>query len=138
MLLELKSDPTWYNVFQPSPAKYAQLIIDFLNKNPFYGRLIIQSLDPLLLNAIYAIKPYNYMGLIVKNRNSIEQNLSSLDFNPSYYNLYHRFVTADICAELKGKGMEIIPWTVNTTEEGNRLYNMGITDIITDFPDLFL
>ncbi|MBA3674725.1 MAG: glycerophosphodiester phosphodiesterase, partial [Chitinophagaceae bacterium] len=35
------------------------------------------------------------------------------------------------------KGMKIIPWTVNTKEEIERIKSLGVDGIITDYPDLF-
>jgi glycerophosphoryl diester phosphodiesterase len=33
--------------------------------------------------------------------------------------------------------MKIVPWTVNTVAEIQRLVDMGIDGVISDYPDLF-
>jgi glycerophosphoryl diester phosphodiesterase len=35
------------------------------------------------------------------------------------------------------KNFRLIPWTVNTLSEWQRLKNLGVDGIISDYPDLF-
>jgi glycerophosphoryl diester phosphodiesterase len=138
VLLEIKSDPEWYSKFQPKPDEYARLVVDFLDSHPFNVRLLIQSFDPELLNAIHRIKPYSLMGLLVDNELSATENLALLDFKPTHYNLYHGQVTEEIMSELSTEDLSIITWTVNSIKERDRLNALGVNHIITDYPDLFL
>ena len=143
LLLELKSDPEWYGVFQPDPEEYAKLIMDFITQNPFKGKLIIQSFDPKLLNAIHEISDFPNLGLLVDNKNNVDKNLLALEFEPSHYNVYHAFVTEELFASLEAKQIEpnkepFFIAELNSVPEANRLRDIGITGIITDYPDLFL
>ncbi|MFT5779382.1 MAG: glycerophosphoryl diester phosphodiesterase [Crocinitomicaceae bacterium] len=138
MLLEIKSDPEWYSKFQPKPDDYARLIVDFLDSHPYNGRLLIQSFDPELLNAINRIKQYSHVGLLVENELTIEENLALLDFKPTHYNLYHALVNEEIVNELSDQNLQINTWTVNSKKERDRLLELGVNNIITDYPDLFL
>lgn len=138
LFLELKSEREWYGVYQPNPEEYAKLVVEFVAAHPFKGKLIIQSFDAKLLNAIHEINAFPYIGLLVDNKNNVDKNLLALDFEPSHYNINHAFVTAELFASLSVKNIEVIPWTVNSVPEANRLSDIGITAIITDYPDLFL
>lgn len=138
LLLEIKSESNWYTEFQPHPTEYAQIIVDFLKEHSYHGELLLQSFDPMILNEIYRLIQYDNLGLLVENTDAVEQNLSLLDFTPSHYNLYHGSVTQEIFDTLSSKNITLLPWTVNTLEEAERLGNIGIEGIITDYPDRFL
>jgi glycerophosphoryl diester phosphodiesterase len=47
----------------------------------------------------------------------------------------HRDVTAASLAEAKALGLKVIPWTVNERADMERLIQMGVAGIITDYPD---
>jgi glycerophosphoryl diester phosphodiesterase len=37
--------------------------------------------------------------------------------------------------EAHGKGLKLLPWTVNNPSDMERLIEMGVDGIITDYPD---
>lgn len=45
-----------------------------------------------------------------------------------------RSVTPEMIAEAHGLGLPVIPWTVNTTADMERLMDLGVDGIITDYP----
>jgi glycerophosphoryl diester phosphodiesterase len=47
----------------------------------------------------------------------------------------HRDVTAASLAEAKALGLKVIPWTVNERSDMERLIQMGVAGIITDYPN---
>jgi glycerophosphoryl diester phosphodiesterase len=47
----------------------------------------------------------------------------------------HRDVTAASLAEAKALGLKVIPWTVNERPDMERLIQMGVAGIITDYPN---
>ncbi len=44
----------------------------------------------------------------------------------------------ELVARLHGKGIRVIPWTVNLPEEMFAMKRMGADGIITDYPELAL
>ncbi|PCI99184.1 MAG: glycerophosphodiester phosphodiesterase [Flavobacteriales bacterium] len=138
LFLEIKSNPKWYNTYQPKPNRYAELVNSFLKSNPFTGTIIIKSFDTNFLNAIYRIDPNYTLGLLVKNTNGVEANLKLLNFIPSHYSLFHEYVTSQENEILLANKIELIPWTVNTIENAQQLSDIGITKIITDYPNRFI
>ena len=138
LLLEIKSDPKYYGVYQPEPEDYASQIDTYLKDLEFNTAPVLMSFDPNILNAINRINSDYRIGFLVNNTKSVGQNLSLLDFKPAQYNLIHTAVSIEIIHELTEINIEIIPWTVNTVENAQILSNIGITSIITDYPNLFL
>ncbi|HHU57360.1 MAG TPA: hypothetical protein GXZ39_03610 [Bacteroidales bacterium] len=45
--------------------------------------------------------------------------------------------TADLIRKAQGKGMKVIPWTVNDLPAMQRLLEAGADGIISDYPNLF-
>ena len=48
---------------------------------------------------------------------------------------FFRDLTADRVAEAKSLGLAVIPWTVNERADAERLMDIGVDGIITDYPD---
>ena len=138
LLIEIKSDPKYYGVYQPEPEVYARQIDAYIKELEFKVAPVLMSFDPNILNAINRIDTNYRIGFLVNNTKSVGENLTLLNFRPDQYNPLHNTVSIEIIHELAGKDIEIIPWTVNTIEDAQRLSNIGISSIITDYPNLFL
>jgi len=46
-------------------------------------------------------------------------------------------VTADFIKQCHKAGIKVIPWTVNTKEDIERLQKLKVDGIISDYPNLF-
>ena len=44
-------------------------------------------------------------------------------------------VTEALVKEAQGLGLKVIPWTINTPADMERLIGWGVDGIITDYPD---
>lgn len=141
--IELKSFKEWYGIFQPYPKEYAEIVFAFLDKLNFNNHsklnhnLLIKSFDEKLLNLLHKKMPHLNIGYLIDNQKSIKNNLDLLNFKPAYYNLEQSRITKGIVDELKERSIKIVPWTVNSIKNAARLEKMGITAIITDYPNLF-
>lgn len=141
--LEIKSDFAWYGFMQPLPSDMVKLFIQEISTYPFFdtikNRLMIESFDVNILNELYRQTqntPIKFeLGFLVENKLSIEENLSKLDFMPSVYVPYYRLLTKKKIKELHQKGLKVFTWTVNDTENMQKLTNWGVDSIITDFPN---
>lgn len=138
--IEVKSEEGEYGKSQPQPAVFSDLVYAEIIKLLPADRIILQSFDFKVLKywkqQIEAGK-YQKVALaaLVSNLKGIDRNLENLGFVPDVYSPYFQLLTAEKVQMLHARGMKVIPWTVNTTAEMQRIKNMGVDGIITDYPD---
>lgn len=138
--IELKSEPSEYNISQPEPAAFCDLVYAVISNALTPERVVIQSFDFAMLrqwNAQTQAGRYKKIRLaaLVENMRSVDKNLDELGFKPDIYSPYFRLIGKDRIAALHEKGIKVIPWTVNSPDDMRRLLNEGVDGLITDYPD---
>lgn len=133
--IEIKSRPGWDGEKTPDPVTFAALLLEEIDRLGIRKRSCIQSFDTRALEAVHAADPEMVTAYLVEELDSLEQNLAKLSFTPSIYSPYYLLVSANMVAALHERGMLIIPWTVNDTENMASLKDLGVDGIITDYPD---
>ncbi len=73
--------------------------------------------------------------MLVENVKSVDKNIEELGFQPQIYSCYYKLITPALLSLLHQYNMRVIPWTVNEVEDMERLINMGVDGLITDYPD---
>lgn len=136
--VEIKSNPAWNGTYAPPPARFAQLVYGVLKAEGVTARSIVQSFDPRPLREIHRLDPTLELALLVgtNTEGTLSRQISNLGFVPDGYNPNYRLVDDSLLAAAHGRGMTLIPWTVNTLEEMRRLKDLGVDGVITDYPDL--
>jgi glycerophosphoryl diester phosphodiesterase len=137
-LLEIKSGPVTDGFEQPAPEEYMKIMMGVLK--PFLkqlkGRLIIQSFDVRPLKIIHRDYPDIPIGFLTGDgKASFEDNMKALGFVPAFYNPSFYLVTPELLNKCHADGMKVLPWTVEKVTDMQRLKNMGVDGIITDYPD---
>lgn len=133
--IETKSRPEWYGEFIPGPDKFAALMYEELSELDILDRTIIQSFDPATLIAFRQHAPKVRQALLVNDDLSVDMYLDLLGYTPSIWSPDYRLLNAEKITEIHSKGMDVIPWTVNTVDEMEELLEIGVDGFITDFPD---
>ncbi len=134
--IETKSRPEWYGEYTPHPERYAQLLYDELSELGVMDRVIIQSFDPATLIAMREIDPNIVQAMLVfEEDQQVDHYIEILGYTPEIWSPFHELVTPDLVSEVHGRGMAIIPWTINESDEMIRLLDMGVDGIITDYPN---
>lgn len=123
--------------FQPPPAEFAQLVYDLIVGSKITDRVLVQSFDVRIVRAFKKINPSLPLSLLVDNDKSLEWNLNKLGFLPHVYAPYYKSITPQMVQKAHQKGLLLITWTVNELEEIQRLLEMGVDGVITDYPNLF-
>ena len=135
--IEIKSVAATDKVFHPAPDEFAELVVGILETEEIIDRTTIQCFDVRTLQYLHKNYPEITLALLVENTNSPEENLELLGFTPNIYSPEYILVDEHLMTLAHNKHMKVLPWTVNTTEEAQRLIGLGVDGIITDYPNLF-
>lgn len=135
--IELKSEEAEYDLSQPYPAAFAELLAAFISKNKLSQKVIVRSFDVAPLKYLHKTHPNLPLALIVENNLSTQDNITNLGFLPFMYSPEYVLITKESTLNLQKQGILVVPWTVNTVEEIKEMVQLGVNGVITDFPDLF-
>jgi glycerophosphoryl diester phosphodiesterase len=136
--IEIKSEPEGDNEWHPAPAQFADLVMQQISKAGLQNRVTIQSFDPRPLQYLNSQNYPVKLALLVESQTNFEAAIGNLGFIPTIYSPYYRLVNKKLMAFATQTGMQVIPWTVNDTDDMEKLVALGVQGIITDYPDRLL
>jgi glycerophosphoryl diester phosphodiesterase len=133
--IEVKSRPEWDGVYHPHPDDYAMLFLRELGKIHFESDVYIQCFDHRILNALHKLAPRLKLVYLSEDEGKdIRTKLSELNFKPFGFSPNYTLVNREMLNYCADHGLKLFVWTVNDAAEMERLYEMGVTEIITDYP----
>ncbi len=133
--IELKTEEGKDGIFQPAPAEFVQLVGIQLTVLNLFERCIIQSFDTRILQELHKQHPQLKLSFLVENNNGLSTNLNKLGFLPNYYCPEYPLFNAELIAELQKLNITPMTWTVNHLNDYKQLVQLGLRNIITDYPD---
>ncbi len=134
--IEIKSTNTTDNIFHPAPEKFADLLMDVIEKKGIQNRVIIQSFDPRSLKIVSQKYPAMRLSLLIENEKVLVKGFGKLyGFKPNILSPDYLLLTKEIVDSLHKRHIKVIPWTVDDIDSAKKLYQMGVDGIITDYPD---
>ncbi|MFV0554432.1 MAG: glycerophosphodiester phosphodiesterase family protein [Mangrovibacterium sp.] len=101
-------------------------------------RLLVQSFDVRCLNYIHAQYPDVAQAYLVENDESFAANMAKLNFTPTAFSPYFPMVNAELVAACRAKNMKLVPWTVDMPEDIQRMLDLGVDGIISNYPNRVL
>jgi glycerophosphoryl diester phosphodiesterase len=134
--IEIKSEADWYGVYQPHPDEFVTLINSVLTQFNWKENILIQSFDMEILREMKKTGAGYSIGLLKEVTANIEKDISSLGFIPDYYNPDFHLLDDAMLKFANNNNIRIIPWTVNEVSDMDRIADMGVYGLITDYPDL--
>lgn len=135
--IEIKSTVKGDGIYTPEPEEFVRLVMDVVKNKGIEQRLVLQSFDLRPLVILHNSYPEICLSYLIENVNSIGKNIRNLGFVPDIYSPYYKLIRQSTIKKAHGKGIKIVPWTVNDTETMIKLINLGVDGIISDYPDYF-
>ena len=141
------------------PETFARALIDVIRSAGLESRTIVQSFDWRTLAVVEREAPEIRTSFLTAQQrwlDNVEQGsdgaspwmagLDIDDFDGSIpravaaaggeiWSPFHRDLSADELAEARALGIEVHVWTANDPDDIQRLLDMGVDGIITDYPD---
>lgn len=138
--IEIKSKPENDGIKHPVVDEFVDLAMAVIKAAGIEDRVTIQSFDPRAIMVMQRKYPAITTSMLIEgaDKRSLNDQLQQLGFTPKIYSPHFSLVTQQLVQQCHEKGMLIVPWTVNNAQEIERLKNLGVDGIITDYPDLFL
>jgi glycerophosphoryl diester phosphodiesterase len=137
--IETKTQPATDSVFHPVPSEFVELLMAVIQDKKVEKYVIIQSFDFRTLQYLHRHYPGMKTSMLIENtdKRSLEEQVSALGFTPSVYSPAYSLVNESLVKKCHALNMKVIPWTVNDKPAMERLKQMGVDGIITDYPNLF-
>ena len=114
-------------------VEFADSLINILNKYNIKDRTIIQSFDDRALIAIKNIDSYIKLSLLIEepNINMIElAKKIDVDIISPFYQLLNK----KLVKEIHNNGFKVLPWAINSTKDLQKMINMNVDGVISDYP----
>lgn len=133
--IEIKSSIEQDEKLHPKPKEFVDLVMQVIESNDLQKQTIIQSFDPRPLKYLNDHYPNIKTAFLTDNQLGYRHNLSRLDFKPTIFSPDYNYVTEGMIKFFSSEGILVIPWTVNEPKEMQKLIDLGVDGIITDYPD---
>lgn len=135
--IETKTTVEGDRIFHPEPKEFVDKLIAVLKEKKILSKTFIQSFDNRTLKYLHQ----NHKGiktiLLVENTDSYLLNLKNLGFAPKVYSPDFHLLTKEIVNDLHSKKIKVIPWTVNSKEDMEKIIALGVDGLITDYPNRY-
>lgn len=141
--IEIKSDPKEYGVSQPATVdEFSEKVWAIMAKNVRPEFIILQSFDFNVLKYWHKsiqsghFSRVDLSALVTRKAPAIA--CKDLGFTPDIYSPNFTSLTKDIVNDCHAKGMKVVPWTVNELTDMKEMIQIGVDEIITDYPSRML
>jgi len=136
--IEIKMRPESDDLLHPRPQEFVRLLMEALISRKVADRTIVQSFDPRPLKLVHTspdglltsflVSRYDFLGL--------QADLRVLGFVPDVYSPDFRVLGGRTVSDAHRLGMKVVPWTVNERTDMDRVQELGVDGLITDYPDI--
>lgn len=133
--IEIKSDPSEYGKSQPADvADFSKLVHAVIAEAVDYKYVVLQSFDFDVLRHWNMVWPKVSLSALVDNE-SPSFVLKELGFTPAIYSSSYKQLDGARIAFSHANNMRVIPWTVNVREDIQKMIDLGVDGLITDYPN---
>lgn len=136
--IETKCSPQGDGLTNPTPEVFVKLLMDLIEKKKISSFVVIQSFDKRTIQIIHEKYPHIKTSFLVANKKSYEENIADLGYKPFILSPIWQTVTTDMVNKAHADGVKVIPWTANKLEDIQKLKDLNVDGIISDYPDVLV
>ena len=157
--IETKIAPSDEAGTTPTPQRFAQALVQAIERAGLHNKVTIQSFDWRTLIAAKTLAPqirtvcltaqtpnFNTLPLAPTRASAWHAGLRLADHGgtlPSLvraagcetWSMFWRNLTPEDFAQAKSYGLKVVPWTVNELDDMRALIALGVDGLITDYPN---
>ena len=139
--VELKSDPT-RPALTPDPAVFTEMVIDELDRHGRLRNAAILSFDWRIIGRAAELAPETRRFALIE-LDTLDWNgplgddvpAAARDAGATTLSPEHVMVDERLMAQAGRAGLDVAVWTVNDTGLAARMLDLGVSGIVTDYPD---
>lgn len=136
--IETKCSDKGDNVLHPEPEQFVKLLMDVIQKKGITPFVVIQSYDKRTLQVLHKKYPNVRTSYLISNKKTFEENIADLGFNPFILSPEFKLVNEELVKKCHDKNIKVIPWTANTSADIEKLKQLKVDGIISDYPNLLV
>lgn len=121
----------------PTAEKFAELLVQAIDRAGVRERVIVQSFDQRTLLAMADRAPEITRALLTAE-NLIDHVAAAKAAKAQIISPHHLWITADDVKRMHAAGLKVVPWTANTPSAWARLKRLGVDGIISDDPEALM
>ena len=133
--IEIKRSVEGDGVFHPDALSFTKLVVENVINLGIAEVTTIQSFDHDCLNYTKMFAKDLKTVMLVEDENTLSWHLDKLDHQPYAYSPDFHLVDSLLVKSCHDKNIKIIPWTVNEVKDIQKMKNLGVDGIISDYPD---
>jgi glycerophosphoryl diester phosphodiesterase len=138
--IEIKSDEKEYGISQPKTVEeFSQKVADIIQAQVDSRYIILQSFDFQVLKFWHkSIVEKRFPPVLLSalvSRKSPENTIKELGFSPDIFSSSFSSVNAQVVQYCHEMQIKVVPWTVNELDDMQKLMDLNVDGIITDYPD---
>jgi glycerophosphoryl diester phosphodiesterase len=118
------------------PGRLEQRVVEAVTAAGVVGRTTVRSFDHRAVRATLTLEPRLTGAILIAATAVCEPARLVRAAGASIYCPEYQCLDEPQVRQLHAEGMRVIPWTVNSASDWQRLLSWGVDGITTDFPDL--
>lgn len=111
--------------------------VELLMKRNFVERAAISSFWHRAVQQVKAICPAMRTGVLYSAA-PVQNTQLAIDAGADALHPHHTYVTEDLVREARARKLGVVTWTVDTAGEMERLWRLGVDEVVTNVPDTMM
>ena len=120
--------------YTPAPEEFVKLVLEKIRAYKLEKRIILQSFDFRTLVAMRKLAPEIRLSALTENDQRDFATIAAEAGKAEIISPDYHLVTAAKVAAAHAAGLQVVPWTVNTPEDWDKLIQAKVDAIISDDP----
>jgi glycerophosphoryl diester phosphodiesterase len=120
--------------YTPSPEEFCRLVLQQVRAHKLEKRVILQSFDFRTLLAMKALAPRIRRAALTETDPRDFAAIAKEAGDAAIVSPNFKLVTREKMEAAHRAGLQIVPWTVNTPADWDRMIDAGVDAVITDDP----